>query len=145
MLGEDKYDRIVVVICDMAEKVFIIEDDKFLIKILSRKLEEEGFTVFQASEGNEALRRVIEEKPDIILLDLILPGKNGFEILTEVMRHEDMQKTPVIILSNLGQIADIERGLALGAKDYIIKTDLNLNDISEKIKEQIVKSKMKNA
>ena len=81
------------------------------------------------------------EKPDIILLDLIMPNKNGFELLSELKLDPRERKVPVIVLSNLGQASDIEKAKELGADDYLIKADMPLKDLSEKVKYHLVKSK----
>ncbi len=123
--------------------ILIIEDDQFLQKIYSNKLHAEGFGVSQAAEGNEGLRKVKDEKPDLIILDLILPGKNGFDILAEIKGNDTTKEIPVIILSNLGQDKDIKRGLEMGAVDYFVKTDIKLSEVLGKVREHLLKAKMK--
>lgn len=121
------------------EKIFIVEDDKFLSKIIGNTLRKGGFEVDQAAEGGEGLRRILGEKPDLVLLDIMLPQKDGFEILAEMQRDSNASKIPVIIISNLGQESDVKRGLSLGAKDYVIKTDINLTELMRKVREQLVR------
>ena len=120
-------------------KVVVAEDDKFLSKAFKDKLEREGFVVFVASDGNEALKLIKKEKPNIILLDLVMPVKDGFEVLEEMRLDSSLKKVPVIILSNLGQESDIQKGKELGAVDYLIKADFTIGSIVKKIKEHIVK------
>jgi DNA-binding response OmpR family regulator len=115
-------------------KVLIVEDDKFLRELMSQKLTKEGYEVFSAVDGEEGVKKVKEEKPDIILLDLILPGIDGFEVLTKVKEDPSVSSIPVIILSNLGQKEDIERGMKIGAPDYLIKAHFTPSEIIEKIK-----------
>jgi len=118
----------------MAKKILIIEDDKFLRELISQKLTKEGFDVSEAVDGEEGLRKVKEEKPELVLLDLILPGMDGFEVLTEMREDPVLSTIPVIILSNLGQKEEVDKGLKLGAVDYLIKAHFTLGEIIEKMK-----------
>lgn len=115
--------------------VLVVEDDQFLRELIIKKLEEEGLGTIQAIDGEEGLRLVAENKPDIVLLDLILPGIDGFEVLKQIKGTPDISDIPVVILSNLGQKDDIERGLELGAKDYLIKAHFTPGEIVQKVKE----------
>jgi len=116
------------------KKILVVEDDKFLRELISRKLLGEGYNIVEAVDGEEGIRKIKEEKPDLILLDLILPGADGFEVLTKTKADESVSSVPVIILSNLGQKEDVERGLKLGAVDYLIKAHFTPGEIVEKIK-----------
>lgn len=118
----------------MAKKILIIEDDKFLRELTAQKLLKEGYDVIEAIDGEEGVKKAIEEKPDLILLDLILPGIDGFEVLAKIKEDSVISKTPVIILSNLGQKDDVERGMSLGASDYLIKAHFTPAEIIGKIK-----------
>ena len=115
-------------------KVLLVEDDLALLKIYSNKLKINDFEVSPATTGDEALRKAQTELPDIILLDLILPGKDGFMVLAELKKNTATKKIPVIILSNLGQESDVARGKELGAIDYLVKSDVSLMDLVEKVK-----------
>lgn len=115
-------------------KIMVIEDDKFLRELLVRRLEEENFEVFSCVDGNEALAGIKKELPDLILLDLILPGIDGFEILKQVKQDNSISSIPVIILSNLGQQEEVEKGISLGAVDYLIKAHFTPGEIIDKIK-----------
>ncbi|MBI4359440.1 MAG: response regulator [Candidatus Nealsonbacteria bacterium] len=117
----------------MAKKILIIEDDRFLRELMSKKLTGEGYQISGATDGEEGIRSVKSEKPDLVLLDLILPGIDGFEVLTRIKQDIEIAATPVIVLSNLGQKEDIERGLKLGAVDYLIKAHFTPGEIVEKI------------
>src|SRR4030042_1402546 len=117
----------------MSNKILVIEDDKFLRELISQKLTKEGYTVENAIDGEEGVKKIKEGKPDLVLLDLILPGIDGFEVLTRARETSPMLRVPVIILSNLGQKEDIERGLKLGAVDYLIKAHFTPGEIIEKI------------
>lgn len=118
----------------MNKKVLIIEDDKLLREMMFRKLEKEGFEVFSVMDGSEAVVKTKEIKPDIVLLDLILPGSNGFEILKEIKNDSEIKETPVIVLSNLGQKSEIDKGMELGAVDYLVKAHFTPTEVLEKIK-----------
>ncbi len=118
----------------MAKKILIIEDDKFLRELISRKLSDEGFNIQEAVDGEEGLKKIKEGKPDLILLDLILPSIDGFEVLSRMKEDPGVSAIPVIILSNLGQKEEVERGLKLGAADYLIKAHFTPGEIIEKIK-----------
>jgi DNA-binding response OmpR family regulator len=118
----------------MKKTVLIVEDDKFLRELISRKILNEGFDVSEAVDGEDGLKKVKEEKPDLILLDLILPGIDGFEFLARIKEDSGLAQIPVIILSNLGQKEDIEKGMKLGAVDYLIKAHFTPREIIEKIK-----------
>jgi len=122
---------------DSAKTILIIEDDKFLRELIAQKLLKEDYGVSEAVDGEEGIRKIKEEKPDLILLDLILPGIDGFEVLTRMRDDPEISSIPVIILSNLGQKEDVERGLKLGAKDYLIKAHFTPGEIIEKIKKSL--------
>ncbi|MBZ9572653.1 response regulator [Patescibacteria group bacterium] len=115
-------------------KILIVEDDKFLRELIARKLIQEKFKISEAVDGEGGLKKIKEEKPDLILLDLILPGIDGFEVLSKMKDDPALASIPVIILSNLGQREDVERGLKLGAVDYLVKAHFTPNEIIEKVK-----------
>ncbi len=122
------------------EKILIIEDDKFLRDLLIKKLNDVGYIVVYAVDGEEGLKKSREEKPDLILLDLILPGLNGFEVLKQIKADpSEIKNIPVIILSNLGQSDDIEKGKGLGAEDFLIKAHYTLSEIIEKVQQTLAK------
>jgi DNA-binding response OmpR family regulator len=118
----------------MLKTILIIEDDKFLRELITQKLIKEGYETSEAIDGEEGIKKIKEEKPSLILLDLILPGIDGFEVLSQTKEDPAISSIPVIILSNLGQKEDIERGLKLGAVDYLIKAHFTPGEIIEKIK-----------
>lgn len=124
-------------------KILIIEDDKFLLKLYSDKLRRQGFEVFESLTGEEGLNRLSVEEPDLIILDLVLPGKNGFDVLKEIKDSPKTKDIPVIILTNLGQESDIKRGLDLGAAAYLVKTEFSINQLAEKVKEHLTKARKK--
>lgn len=116
------------------KKIMWVEDDKFLSDIIARKLSLQGCTLLHATEGEEALRLLEKEKPDLILLDILLSGISGFDILTRIKSNPDVKHIPVILLSNLGQQEDVEKGKALGAAQFLIKATVTLDEIVEEIK-----------
>jgi DNA-binding response OmpR family regulator len=105
--------------------------------MISRKLEKEGYEVYQAIDGEKGEEKIKEVKPDIVLLDLILPGIDGFEVLERTKKDPEVAEIPIIILSNLGQKSEVERGLNLGAVDFLIKAHFTPAEIVRKIKEII--------
>ena len=121
----------------MAKTILIIEDDKFLRELLVQKLFKEGYGISEAIDGEEGIKKIKEEKPDLILLDLILPGIDGFEVLSQMGGDPKLSLIPVIILSNLGQKEDVEKGMKLGAVDYLIKAHFTPGEIIEKIKKAL--------
>lgn len=110
-------------------KVLIAEDDRFLLKMGQAKLTKSGYDVVCAQNGEEAITKAHEENPDILLLDVIMPIKNGFEALKEIRAHPKLKNKPVIILSNLGQESDLEKGKELGATDYLIKSNVSIEEV----------------
>ncbi len=121
----------------MAKKILIVEDDKFLRELVARKLSSEGFEVLEAVDGEEGIKKIKEGKPDLVLLDLILPGIDGFEVLSKIKEDQELSSIPVIVLSNLGQREEVERGMKLGATDYLIKAHFTPGEIIEKIKNSL--------
>jgi DNA-binding response OmpR family regulator len=117
----------------MAKKILIIEDDKFLRELISQKILKENYDIAEAVDGESGLKAAKDEKPDLVLLDLILPGIDGFEVLSRIKADISISNIPVIILSNLGQREDIERGLKIGAVDYMIKAHFTPAEIISKI------------
>src|SRR3989344_4615150 len=115
-------------------KVLIVEDDKFLRDLMLQKLTREGFLVKAAIDGEEGIRTAVEEPPDLILLDLILPGIDGFEVMEHLRNDAKLSAVPVLVLSNLGQKEDIGRAHALGAADFMVKANFAPGEIVEKIK-----------
>ena len=114
--------------------ILIVEDDKFLRELINRKLSGEGFDALEAVDGEEGIKKIKEEKPDLVLLDLILPGIDGFEFLAKAREDPETSSIPIIILSNLGQREEVDKGLKLGAVDYLIKAHFTPGEIIEKIK-----------
>jgi len=122
------------------QKILMIEEDPFLRKIYRNKFLKSGFNFIEATNGVEGLNKALSERPDLILLDIILPRKNGFDVLIDLKKNPITKDIPVIILSNLGQETDIKRGLSLGAQDYLVKTEASYTEVISKVKECLLKS-----
>jgi len=118
----------------MPKTILIVEDDTILRDLISQKLKKANYDIVEAVDGEEGLKKAKEKKPDIILLDLILPGIDGFGVLEQIKKDPNIDKIPVVILSNLGQKEEIEKGMNLGATDFLIKAHFTLSEIVEKIK-----------
>jgi DNA-binding response OmpR family regulator len=114
--------------------ILVVEDDLFLIRAYQIKFEKEGFEVWVATEGNTAMEFLKKEPANIVLLDLMLPGISGFDILEEIRKNTKWKDVPVIILTNLGQQQDINKGKELKVKDYIVKANVKISDVVEKVK-----------
>ena len=118
----------------MPYKILIVEDDKFVRELIVQKLTEEKFEVSSAKDGEEGVKKAESEKPDLILLDLILPGIDGFEVLSRIRKNPETEKISVIVLSNLDEKGDVDRGVKLGANDYLIKAHFTPKEIVEKVR-----------
>lgn len=118
-------------------QVLIVEDDRFLRDLLQQKLTKEGFNTIAAVDGEEGLRMAKEKTPQLILLDLILPGVDGFEVLHKMKSDDTLRAIPVIVLSNLGQKEDMERAMSAGADDFMVKAHFTPTEIVSKVRELI--------
>jgi CheY-like chemotaxis protein len=123
----------------MAKKILLVEDEDIMIDLLQRKLKKEGYEVFVARDGEEGLKKMreMDPKPDLILLDIIMPKMGGFEVMEEMAKDESLKNIPVIVISNSGQPVELDRAKQLGAKDWLIKTEFDPNEVLEKVKKQI--------
>ena len=119
-------------------KILFVEDEPTLQKELKEILEQEKFKIFSAFDGEEGLKIAKQEKPNLILLDLILPKKDGFEVLKELKADNDLKDIPVIVLTNLEGVGDVEKALEIGATTYLVKANYKLEDVVAKIKEILV-------
>ncbi len=115
-------------------KILIVEDDAILAKVIYEELSEADFEVFQAYDGEEGLKMANEKHPDLILLDILLPKKNGFEVLEILKRTPETKMIPVTLLTMLGSDDEIKKGFELGAGDYIVKSQHALPEIIEKVR-----------
>lgn len=115
----------------------IVEDDPYIMRVYERKFQAEGFTITTAKNGEEGLEKVKEAKPDIILLDLVMPKKDGFEFVRELRKDDSFIKTPIIVLTNLGQEHDIERAQKLGISAYLLKSNQSIQDVFEMVQKTL--------
>lgn len=122
--------------------ILLVEDDAFLRKLLSDKLRHEGFELHEATDGKQAIDFLKENRPMLMLLDLMMPGVDGFQVLESVRRDERIKDLPVIVLSNVGEKQMIERIQQLGADDYLIKAHFVLDEIIERITKVLAKRYM---
>jgi CheY-like chemotaxis protein len=120
-----------------SKKVLSIEDDAFLSSLVTNKLVEAGFSVLNASTGKDGLAKAKLDRPQLILLDIMLPDMGGFEILEKLKADPETKDIPVIILSNLGGREEIEKGVALGAASYLIKSNILPHEVAEMVQGKI--------
>ena len=116
-----------------------MEDEEVLAGLLRRKLQEAGYEVTVAPDGVKGLEQLARSQPDLILLDIIMPGKDGFDVMAEMNLNPDtsLQRIPVIIVSNSGQPVEVDRALSLGVRDYLIKTKFDPEEVIEKVQKQL--------
>lgn len=120
----------------MAKKILLIEDEKILSNLLKRKLEESGYEVVVAFDGEEGFAIMKKQTPDLILLDIVMPKMGGFEVMEKMNKTPglNLKHLPVIVVSNSGQPVEIDRALELGIKDYLIKTQFDPQEVVDKVK-----------
>lgn len=119
----------------MAKKILFIEDERRFQETLGAKLQKEGYEMLAAFDGESGLKMVEEEKPDLILLDLILPKKDGFKVLEILKAKPELSPIPVIVVTNLESKKDIEKALSLGVRSYLVKASYTLDEIAQKVRE----------
>ena len=122
----------------IAPKILVIDDDPFIVEMYAIKLKDEHFVIETARDGAEGLKKIKEFKPDVVLLDVVMPGMDGFGLL-EALRGEPGRTAKIILLTNLGQQQDVERGMHLGADDYLIKAHFTPSEVVAKIKSLLQK------
>lgn len=118
----------------MPKKLLLIEDEQYLFEMYKMKLEQEGYEVVAALDGEEGMKVAQKEKPDLILLDLVLPKMNGYEFLKKIRQDPKLKKIKIYILSNLGQDEEIDQGFKDGADGFMLKTNLTPGQLMENIK-----------
>lgn len=117
--------------------ILVVEDDKFLVNIYRIKFAEKNFDVIVAMDGVEALEQLQKKIPDIILLDLLMPKKDGFEVLAELKKNPQWKDIPVVVATNLGQSEDIKRALAMGANNYFVKSNVRIDEVVDTVMKTI--------
>ncbi len=115
-------------------KILIVEDDSFLLSMYSTKFSQEGFKILAAEDGEKGLKLAQQAKPDIVLLDIILPKMDGFEVLKNLKIQKETADIPIILLTNLSQQDDTKKGMSLGAEDYFIKAHFMPSEVVDKVK-----------
>lgn len=125
------------------EKILVIEDEKVLLDAIAKKLQVAGYSVKTALNGEEGLEKIKEEKPDLILLDILMPKVDGFEVLTRISKNKELAEIPVIIISNSGQPVEIEKAMSMGVKDYLIKAEFDPEEVIAKVRNILDKSQSK--
>jgi len=119
------------------KKILFIEDESALQKTFGEILSQEGFKMISALDGETGLNLAKKEKPDLILLDLILPKLHGFEVLKRLKGDPETKEIPIIVLTNLEEIADVEKAIELGATTYLVKANYSLEEVVQKIKKAL--------
>lgn len=121
----------------MPKKIVLVEDDPFLSEIYITKFEEAGYVVEVADDGEEGLEKIKNGKPDIVLLDIILPKLTGLEIMEELQKDESFKETPIIVLSNLGADEDVQKAMDMGAKGYLVKSQYTPSEVVARVEEMV--------
>lgn len=116
------------------KKILLVEDDPFLIDIYTTKLKEAGFEVKVVEDGERVLPSLKENAPDLLVLDIVLPNVDGWEILKSIQNENSLKKLKIVVLSNLGQKAEVEKGLKLGATKYLVKAHYTPSEVVAEIK-----------
>jgi len=111
--------------------VVCVEDDPLILEILAFKFQKKNWQVVSAMDGETALKRISENRPDIVLLDILLPGISGYDVLEQLKKDSALQAIPVLVLSNYGQDEEIQKSLSLGAVDHLVKANVVLDDVVE--------------
>jgi len=122
------------------EKILLIEDEELIIRLLNKKLTAMGYEVSLAMDGREGLEKIKQVVPDLILLDIVMPRMGGLEVMAEMKKDEKIANIPVIIISNSGQPLELEKAKELGAVDWLVKTEFDPKEVTEKIQKYINKN-----
>jgi len=122
---------------DKRKKILLIEDEDVIIDLLQRKLEKEGYEIEVAHDGQEGLDKMKKIKPDLVLLDIIMPKLGELEVMEKKKQNPELRNIPVIIISNSGQPVELERAKKLGARGWLIKTEFDPQEVVEKVKKEI--------
>jgi two-component system response regulator VicR len=119
------------------KKILLIEDEEIMIDLLQKKLAREGYEISVARDGEEGLKAVKELKPDLVLLDIVMPKMSGLEVMEEIAKDRELKKIPIIVVSNSGQPVELDRAQKLGAKDWLVKTEFDPQEVIDKVVRQI--------
>jgi len=121
----------------MAKKILFVEDEEIIIDLLQKKLANEGYEITVARNGLDGLEKMRKIKPDLVLLDIIMPKLGGFGVMEEMRKDPELKNTPIIIISNSGQPVELNRAQELGAKDWLVKTEFDPQEVLDKVAKQI--------
>jgi DNA-binding response OmpR family regulator len=121
----------------MAKKILIVEDEKVLLDLLEKRMKKEGYDVAVAHDGEEGMEKIREYGPDLILLDIVMPKKDGMQVMEELSADPELKKIPVVIISNSGQPVEIDRIKKLGARDWLVKTEFDPKEVVDIVIAQI--------
>lgn len=119
------------------KKVLVVDDEKVLLELLVSKMEQNGFTVIGAQDGDEGLQKALDERPDLILLDIVMPKMDGITVLKKLRQDDWGKNVPVIVLSNLNTAEAVEKSLENGVYDYLVKVDYSLDDLVAIVKKKL--------
>lgn len=123
----------------MAKKILIIEDEDIVSTLIQKKLSQLGYDVLVSRDGQDGLKTMRKEKPDLILLDMVMPKVGGLEVLEQMVKERKLKNIPVVVISNSGQPVEIDRAQKLGAKDWLVKTEFDPQEVVDKVVKQIGK------
>lgn len=118
-------------------KILVVEDDRSLQSVIVEMLSQEGYETISAFDGEEGLAKLSQEKPDLVLLDIILPKKDGFEFLSQMKNNPETKEVPVLILTNLEEVDKVQKAVDLGATTFMIKSDYSIREVLEKVREAL--------
>lgn len=119
------------------KKILMIEDERIIVDLLKRKLEKEGYQVSVGRDGVEGLEKMREDKPELILLDIVMPRMGGLEVMEKMREDDELKDIPIVVISNSGQPIELDRAKKLGAKDWLVKTEFDPQEVIRKVKKQI--------
>jgi len=119
------------------KKILMIEDERIIVDLLKRKLEKEGYQVSVGRDGVEGLEKMRKDKPELILLDIVMPRMGGLEVMEKMREDNELKDIPIVVISNSGQPIELDRAKKLGAKDWLVKTEFDPQEVIRKVKKQI--------
>jgi CheY-like chemotaxis protein len=120
----------------MSRSVLIVDDEESLVNVLSRKFQDEGITTYTAFNGKQALEVALENHPDVILLDIMMPEMDGFDVMKKLQEDEWGKTVPIILLTNSSSIDTVAKAVSSGMSEFLVKTDMRLDDVVSKVKER---------
>lgn len=121
------------------KKILLVDDDPFILDMYVLKFKERNFEIITATDGKTGLEKIRHDKPDVVLLDIVMPALDGFDVLQELKKQKPDHPMKIILLTNLGQKEDVERGMSLGADDYIIKAHFTPSEVVDKVNSLLAK------